>query len=239
MQKVFTIFLLAAMMCVSVCGCSNAPASPEPTPAVIKAEVEDAGAEPIMLSISDTGALETAMRTKDIQADAWEQDYMTLMMESCLNGDFEAGHRAEADRNAKIAALNLDVPEIKFDELYELSKVITSEAGSSWIPINWKMMVGEVVLNRVASVEFPNTITEVIHQRGQYSGANSQRFENLVPFEDCVEAASRLLNGERLINNISVVFQSNHRQGSGTYLELYDSYYGYTYLCYSNHPELY
>lgn len=239
MRKVFTIFLLAAMMCVSVCGCSNAPASPEPTPAVIKAEVEDAGAEPIMLSISDTGALETAMPTKDIQADAWEQDYMTLMMESCLNGDFEAGHRAEADRNAKIAALNLDVPEIKFDELYELSKVITSEAGSSWIPINWKMMVGEVVLNRVASVEFPNTITEVIHQRGQYSGANSQRFENLVPFEDCVEAASRLLNGERLINNISVVFQSNHRQGSGTYLELYDSYYGYTYLCYSNHPELY
>ena len=239
MQKVFTIFLLAAMMCVSVCGCSNAPASPEPTPAVIKAEVEDARAVSMVLDISDADALKTAMPTKDIQADAWEQDYMTLMMESCLNGDFEAGHRAEADRNAKIAALNLDVPEIKFDELYELSKVITSEAGSSWIPINWKMMVGEVVLNRVASVEFPNTITEVIHQRGQYSGANSQRFENLVPFEDCVEAASRLLNGERLINNISVVFQSNHRQGSGTYLELYDSYYGYTYLCYSNHPELY
>lgn len=92
---------------------------------------------------------------------------------------------------------------------------------------------------RVASVEYPNTITEVIHQHGQYSGANSESFESLIPFEDCVEVACRLLNGERLINDISVVFQSNRRQGSGTYLELYDSYYGYTYLCYSNHPELY
>ena len=28
-------------------------------------------------------------------------------------------------------------------------------------------------------------------------------------------------------------------QGSGVYLELYSSYYGYTYLCYSSYPELY
>ena len=99
------------------------------------------------------------------------------------------------------------------------------------------MMVGEVVLNRVASVEFPDTVLEVIHQKGQYSGASGLKY--LTPYESCVEAASRLLNGERLINDPSVVFQSNHRQGSGTYLELYDGYLGYTYLCYSNHPEYY
>lgn len=239
MQKIITIFLLAAMMCVSVCGCSNAPASSEPTPTAPKAEVEDAGAVPIVLGVSNAKVLETAMPIKDIQANAWTENYMALMMECCLNGNIQAGRRAAENRNAKIDALNLNVPKVSFDELYELSKVITNEAGSSWIPMNWKMMVGEVVLNRVASVEFPNTITEVIHQRGQYSGANSNRFANLVPYYDCVVAASRLLNGERLINDISVVFQSNHRQGSGIYLKLYDSYYGYTYLCYSNHPELY
>lgn len=239
MRKIFTIFLLAAMMCVSVCGCSNAPASSEPTPTAPKAEVEDAGAVPMVLGISDADALETAMPTEDIQANVWAENYMALMIESCLNGDFDTGRRAAENRNAKIDALGLNVPKVSFDELYELSKIITSEAGSSWIPMDWKMMAGEVVLNRVASVEFPNTITEVIHQKGQYSGANSSRFANLVPYEDCVVAASRLLNGERLINDISVVFQSNHRQGSGIYLKLYDSYYGYTYLCYSNHPELY
>jgi len=133
----------------------------------------------------------------------------------------------------------MDYPKISFDDLNELSKIITAEAGSSWLPMDWKMMVGEVVLNRVASVEFPNTITEVIHQKGQYGNANTSYFRNLIPFEDCVEAASRLLSGERLINDGSVVFQAEHRQGSGTYLELYDSYYGYTYLCYSSYPELY
>lgn len=65
MQKVFTIFLLAAMMCVSVCGCSNAPASPEPTPTVFKVEIEDA--EPVVTTLLYTGdadALETVMPTE-------------------------------------------------------------------------------------------------------------------------------------------------------------------------------
>lgn len=64
MQKVFTIFLLAAM-CVSVCGCSNAPASPEPTPTAFRVETEDA--EPVvttLLHIKDVNALETVMPTK-------------------------------------------------------------------------------------------------------------------------------------------------------------------------------
>lgn len=239
MQKIFTIFLLAATMCVSSIVCSNVPASTGPSPVVIEIGDEDVSTLPMVLSIGDMDALETTAPTKDIQAEVWDEDYMALMVESCLNGDVESGRRAESDRNAKIAALGLDVPEIGFDDLYELSKIITNEAGSYWLPMDWKMMVGEVVLNRVASVEFPNTIAEVVHQRGQYSGANSKRFEELVPFADCVEAARRLLSGERPINDPSVVFQSNYRQGSGTCLRLYDSHLGYTYLCYSNYPELY
>lgn len=166
-------------------------------------------------------------------------DYSSQMKQCCVNGDVAAGREAETKRNRKIRTLGLSYAEISFDDLYELSKIIAAEAGSSWLPLEWKMMVGEVVLNRAASVEFPNTIYDVIHQRGQYSSANTQYFSNLKPFDDCVTAAMRLLSGERLINDGSVVFQSGERQGGGTYLELYDSYYGYTYLCYSNHPELY
>lgn len=166
-------------------------------------------------------------------------DYSALMKECCMNGDIVAGREVESKRNLKIETLDLDAEKISFDDLLELSKIITAEAGSSWLSMEWKMMVGEVVLNRVASVEFPDTIEEVIHQKGQYSNANTKWFANMTPFEDCVDAAFRLLNGERLINDGSVVFQSGSRQGSGTYLKLYDSYYGYTYLCYSNRPELY
>ena len=167
------------------------------------------------------------------------ENYMAQMERCCVNGNVSEGQKAADKRNLKIETLGLPYPKVDFDDLYELSKIITAEAGSSWLSMEWKMMIGEVVLNRVASVEFPNTIYDVIHQKGQYSSANTSYFSNMTPYEDCVIAASRLLNGERFINNGCVVFQSGERQGSGTYLALYDSYYGYTYLCYSNYPEKY
>lgn len=166
-------------------------------------------------------------------------DYLSLMIDDCINGNVEDGRQAAEIRNRKIDELGLPYAKIEFNDLYELAKIITAEAGSYWLPIEWKMRVGEVVLNRVESPEFPDTIYEVVHQRGQYSNANSAWYEKLIPYDSCVEAAVRLLNGERLINNRAVVFQAQGKQGSGTYLAMYDSYYGYTYLCYSSHMELY
>ena len=60
----------------------------------------------------------------------------------------------------------------------------------------------------------------------------------LIPFRPCLEAALRLLGGERVIGDASVVFQSGGLQG-GVALVLYDSVYGSAYFCYTNHPELY
>lgn len=166
-------------------------------------------------------------------------DYLKIMKTCCMNGDHEAGVAAETARNKKIETMSLDMEKFSYEDLLELSRIITSECGSSWLPMTWKMAVGEVVLNRVNSPEFPNTIKEVIHQPGQYANANTSRFYNLVPFEDCVNAAGRLLSGQRVLDNPSVVFQSGCVQGSGVYLQLYDSVFGYTYLCYSSYPELY
>ena len=56
---------------------------------------------------------------------------------------------------------------------------------------------------------------------------------------ESLEAAKRLLAGERVLSNPAVVFQSNGRQGSGVFLELKDLYLGSTYLCFSNRMELY
>ena len=168
-----------------------------------------------------------------------ETDYMAEMMDAAQQGDLAAGQTAEARRAEKIAALGLDYPEVRFEELYLLSKIIYAEAGSAWLPMDWKMAVGEVVLNRVASPEFPDTLREVLEQPGQYYGKNSSYFERLKPSAECVEAALRLLEGARVLGEPGVVFQSNFRLGSGVYLELHDRYLGSTYLCWSSHPELY
>ena len=168
-----------------------------------------------------------------------ETDYMAEMMDAAQQGDLAAGQAAEARRAEKIAALGLDYPEVRFEELYLLSKIIYAEAGSAWLPMDWKMAVGEVVLNRGASPEFPDTVREVLEQPGQYYGKNSRYFNSLKPSTECVEAALRLLEGARILGEPGVVFQSNYRLGSGVFLELKDRYLGSTYLYWSSHPELY
>lgn len=168
-----------------------------------------------------------------------DTDYMSVMGESAVAGDAERGKQAEELRNAKIDAQGSTYPKVAWDELYLLSKIIYAEAGSDWLSDEWKMSVGEVVLNRVASAEFPSTIREVIYQPGQYYGSQSRYFETLRPDARCVGLAKRLLEGERVINDPSVVFQANFKQGSGTHTALYDKHLGWTYFCFSSRPELY
>lgn len=176
-------------------------------------------------------------RYEEFTGYALSDNCMDTMMACCVSGDVTGGREAEASRNLKIDTLGLDIQKIRFDDLYLLSRLIYAEAGSSWLSLEWRMMVGEVVLNRVASPEFPDTIYDCIYQRGQYSTA--YRLSSILPSESAVEAAARLLCGERIINDPSVVFQSGTRQGSGVYAKLYDSILGTTYFCYSSHPELY
>ncbi len=129
-------------------------------------------------------------------------------------------------------------PQYSESDLMLLAKVIYAEAGSDFLSDEWKMCVGEVVLNRVASPEFPNTITDVVYQPGQYHGARSGYIASLIPSERCINVAKRLLNGERIMEP-SVVFQANFKQGSGVYKALYDGRLGWTYFCYSTNMRLY
>lgn len=167
-----------------------------------------------------------------------EKDYMECMIRAVMEGDLDGGTQAELVRNEKIRQQGLNYPAIAFEDLLLLSRVIYREAGSNWLSETWKMSVGEVVLNRVASSEFPNTVREVVMQPGQYGGLCPD-FQELRPSRLCVEIALRLLGGERVLNEPSVVFQSNDRLGSGVFQKLTDGELGVTYLCYSSHPELY
>ena len=166
-------------------------------------------------------------------------DYMAEMLSAVCAGEYAAGSEAAQRRAEKIAQMGLDYPQVEFEELWLLSKIIYAEAGSVWLPMDWKMAVGEVVLNRIASPEFPGTMREVLEQPGQYYGRNNAYFDGLRPSPECAEAARRLLEGERVLCAPSVVFQSNYRLGSAVYLELKDTLLGSTYLCVSSHPELY
>ena len=168
-----------------------------------------------------------------------QADYLSIMLRAAAVGDTEAGRAAAMCRNEKIDDENTGEVKIDFDELFLLAKIIYAEAGSPQLGLEWKMCVGEVVLNRVASPEFPDSIYDVIYEPGQYHGVDSFEFiYSLTPSSECVEAALRLLEGERLLAPW-VVFQANFKQGGGVYAEYYDSELGYTYFCSSSQPELY
>ena len=165
--------------------------------------------------------------------------YLNEMTAAAAAGDVEAGRSAEEKRNAVMdaSADYGDAVRISFDDLYLLSKVICYEAGSDWLTDEFRICVGEVIMNRVASPEYPDSIHDVIYQKGQYACVNSARFAGLVPTEECIDAALRLLCGERRMVP-SVVFQSNDLQGE-PFTMYTDRRLGTTYFCLSENQELY
>ena len=165
-------------------------------------------------------------------AEAEEDIYLDIMLRAAACGDVEAGRAAERCRS------DISSEKISFDELYLLARVIYSEAGSDKLNRELRENVGSVIMNRVASKEFPDTVEEVIYQAGQYEEVTTDDFiYRTFPGEECTEIALRLLRGERYLPEY-VVFQANFRQGGGVYAQ-YCTEFGMTYFCTSPNIALY
>ena len=163
-------------------------------------------------------------------------DYNAMMIDAAVSGDTAAGHEAEAMREACPSASSAG-PAVSFDDLYLLSKFICAQAGSRHQSDEFLLCSGEVILNRTASPEFPDSIYEVIYDEWQYPFADSEEFETLVPDRHCTELALRLLQGERHMENY-VVFQSDIKLGN-VYSSFGNRILGFTYFCESPNLQLY
>jgi len=118
------------------------------------------------------------------------------------------------------------VPGGRDDDLYWLALTIHHEAGSDWLSDEHQLLVGNVVLNRVAHPDFPGTtIYDIVHQRGQYPWAG--RPNQPTPSARAYANAQRLLSGERFMP-ANVVFQAEFRQGSGTHRTIHCNVLGST-----------
>ena len=79
------------------------------------------------------------------------------------------------------------------EEINLLSKAINGEARGE--PYLGQIAVGAVILNRVKSPYFPNTIEGVIYEPGAFCIVNDGQI-NLEPEQLCIEAAKEALNGQ-------------------------------------------
>lgn len=83
---------------------------------------------------------------------------------------------------------------ISQEEKQILLKIAMAEAEGEGT--SGKAYVMRVVLNRVQSEEFPNTIKKVVFQKNQFSSVKDNgRYWNLEPDEECYEAYNMIENG--------------------------------------------
>lgn len=109
------------------------------------------------------------------------------------------------------------------EELELLALVIYQEAGGDACSDDTRLKVGTVVMNRVADRRFPDTLREVVLQRGQYghlywTGAEwPERASKAVEAHAVARAydcAERVLQGHRALP-ADTVYQAEFEQGDG------------------------
>lgn len=78
-----------------------------------------------------------------------------------------------------------------------LERLVQCEAGGE--SLEGKIAVANVVLNRVKSKTFPNTIYDVIYQKGQFQPVGNGAINTAVPSEETKEAVKKALAGEKVV----------------------------------------
>ena len=94
----------------------------------------------------------------------------------------------EKIEQSKIGSMDWDS-----DDAYMLAKIAMAEAESE--DTKGKALVMLVVMNRVWDDEFPDSIEEVIFQKGQFSPISNGRYDKVEPDEDCYRALQLITDG--------------------------------------------
>lgn len=120
----------------------------------------------------------------------------------------------EAARQATSSARFDTAMSVSADDQTLLAAIIYCEAGNQ--PHDGKVGVGAVILNRVRSGSYPNSIREVIYQRGQFGPAITGKLDRVlasgnIPGE-CYQAAADALAGYNPIGDALYFGNGNYGQ---------------------------
>lgn len=101
------------------------------------------------------------------------------------------------------------------NDLYWLSRIISAEArGES---VEGQIAVGNVVMNRVRSNQFPNSIKGVIFQKGQFSPVMNGSIHKS-PTQTALESARKVLDGQVVVSNDALYFYSPKYTGRSNWI---------------------
>jgi len=103
-----------------------------------------------------------------------------------LKADGIVGTKTAAAMGISLSSTNQN------SDLYLLAKTIHAEARGE--PYTGQVAVGAVILNRVRSSKFPNSISGVVYQRGAFTAVADGQI-NLEPNQSAYNAARDAING--------------------------------------------
>lgn len=92
------------------------------------------------------------------------------------------------------------------EELLLLQKIVMAEAEGE--PYQGKVAVANVVLNRLRSANFPDTIYKVIYQKHQFSPVANGRLKRVNPNDDSIKAVNAALSGVKEVPDNTYYFLS-------------------------------
>lgn len=101
--------------------------------------------------------------------------------------------------------------ELSSDERQVLLRIVQAEAGTC--DEEGKLLVANVILNRMESDEFPDTVREVVYQKSQFSPVMNGTINTCKITEETESAVSRALNGED-ISDGALYFMNRKKSAS-------------------------
>lgn len=157
--------------------------------------------------ISQTSNSIAAYADEIAQAEAEAEAYEAALKEKEEDLEYLKKKLEEEMLMSQLAANSTwrDISQVKFAEgdRYLLANLIYCEAGGE--PYAGQLAVGAVVMNRVMSSVYPNTVVGVIYQRKQFSPAGSGRLELALAQNkatpSCYKAADEAMSGVTNVGN--------------------------------------
>ena len=176
-----------------------------------KAAAEEAAR--LEAEVQAKAAAEKAARLEaEAQAKAAEE---AARLEAEAQAKAAAEEAARLEAEAQQAALAAQTAAISAEELKLLANIIYCEAGSeSYVG---KVAVGNVIMNRVKSASQPNTITEVVYAKGQFSPVRNGSLQRALSSDKadaaCYQAAIEALAGAQPVGGKLFFRRNNGRSG--------------------------
>lgn len=161
-------------------------------------------AETVVLKSGSTGAQVRTLQTKlknwgyyrgtidGIYGSGTKAAVIKFQKKNGLTADGIVGARTAAALGMKLSASSSTNSGYASSDVYLLAKLVYGEARGE--PYTGQVAVAAVVLNRVKSSKFPNTIAGVIYQSGAFTAVSDGQI-NLEPNSTAYSAARDAMNG--------------------------------------------